>query len=161
MWTAATATAQVARPTLVGENDQPIDPGIEEDLDDFWHTSVGKFHFSLDELPQHLQLIHEFLKVGRACFKFIFCVILLSCHLKYEVYRFCSVSSCRFYFNYFKVLWSIWHLFNIWRLNFSCHFLVKIWNMKLGYLISGHESASIYQNGCHLLTYGINYLLFA
>ena len=59
----ATATAQVARPTLVGENDQPIDPGPEEDLDDFWHTSVGKFHFSLDELPQHLQLIHELLKV--------------------------------------------------------------------------------------------------
>lgn len=63
MWTVATATAKVARPTLVGENDQPIDPGPEEELDDFWHTSVGKFRFSLDELPQYLQLIHELLKV--------------------------------------------------------------------------------------------------
>lgn len=63
MWTVATATAKVARPTLVGENDQPIDPGPEEEWDDFWHTSVGKFRFSLDELPQHLQLIHELLKV--------------------------------------------------------------------------------------------------
>ncbi|XP_021924860.1 protein unc-79 homolog isoform X4 [Zootermopsis nevadensis] len=58
----ATATAQVARPTLVGENDQPVDPGPEEILDDFWHTSVGKFRFTLDELPQHLQLLHELLK---------------------------------------------------------------------------------------------------
>jgi hypothetical protein len=48
---------------LVGDEDEQIDSGPEEELDDFWHTSVGKFRFSLDELPQHLQLIHELLKV--------------------------------------------------------------------------------------------------
>ncbi|XP_069685618.1 protein unc-79 homolog isoform X4 [Periplaneta americana] len=57
-----TAKVKVDRPTLVGENDQPIDPGPEDDLDDFWHTSAGKFRFAIDELPQHLQLIHELLK---------------------------------------------------------------------------------------------------
>ncbi|XP_068085270.1 protein unc-79 homolog [Anabrus simplex] len=58
----ATATVQVAKATLVGENDQPIEGGPDEDLDDFWHTSVGKFRFSLDELPQQLQFIHQLLK---------------------------------------------------------------------------------------------------
>lgn len=53
----------MAKPNLVGENDQPIDIGQEDDLDDFWHTSVGKFRFSIDELPQHLQFIHQLLKV--------------------------------------------------------------------------------------------------
>ena len=68
MCSTATATAQVDRPTLVGENDQPIDPVPEESLDDFWHTSVGKFRFTLEELPQHLQLIHELLKVRELSF---------------------------------------------------------------------------------------------
>ncbi|XP_049954031.1 protein unc-79 homolog [Schistocerca serialis cubense] len=58
----ATATVQVAKPTLVGENDEPIDTGKEEELSDFWHTSVGKFRFSLEELPQQLQFIHQLLQ---------------------------------------------------------------------------------------------------
>ncbi|KAM7364575.1 UNC-79 domain-containing protein isoform 2-T2 [Cochliomyia hominivorax] len=33
----------------------------EEDGEDFWHTSVGKFKFSLDQLPQSLQYIHQLL----------------------------------------------------------------------------------------------------
>ncbi|XP_064549249.1 protein unc-79 homolog isoform X2 [Drosophila montana] len=33
----------------------------EEDSDDFWHTSVGKFKFTLDQLPQPLQYIHQLL----------------------------------------------------------------------------------------------------
>ncbi|XP_043946819.1 protein unc-79 homolog isoform X7 [Drosophila biarmipes] len=33
----------------------------EEDSDDFWHTSVGKFKFTLDTLPQPLQYIHQLL----------------------------------------------------------------------------------------------------
>lgn len=36
----------------------------EEDSDDFWHTSVGKFKFTLDTLPQPLQYIHQLLTVG-------------------------------------------------------------------------------------------------
>ncbi|XP_073986418.1 UNC-79 domain-containing protein isoform X3 [Rhodnius prolixus] len=57
----ATATAQIAKPTLVGENDETIDSG-DEDMEDFWQTSVGKFRFTIDELPQQLQYIHQLLK---------------------------------------------------------------------------------------------------
>ncbi|KAF6204812.1 hypothetical protein GE061_018974 [Apolygus lucorum] len=57
----ATATAQIAKPNLVGENDQTIDSG-DEDMEDFWQTSVGKFRFTIDELPQQLQYIHQLLK---------------------------------------------------------------------------------------------------
>lgn len=32
-----------------------------DDGDDFWHTSVGKFKFTLDALPQPLQYIHQLL----------------------------------------------------------------------------------------------------
>lgn len=35
----------------------------DEDGDDFWHTSVGKFKFALDQLPQPLQYIHQLLTV--------------------------------------------------------------------------------------------------
>nr|CAD7255823.1 unnamed protein product [Timema shepardi] len=57
----ATATVQVACPNLIGGNSQQ---GDEEDQDDYWHTSVGKFRFTLDELPQQLQYIHHLLKYG-------------------------------------------------------------------------------------------------
>ncbi|XP_011203718.2 protein unc-79 homolog isoform X2 [Bactrocera dorsalis] len=33
----------------------------EEEGEDFWHTSVGKFKFTLDQLPQTLQYIHQLL----------------------------------------------------------------------------------------------------
>lgn len=33
-----------------------------DDGDDFWHTSVGKFKFTIDNLPQSLQYIHQLLK---------------------------------------------------------------------------------------------------
>jgi hypothetical protein len=66
---------------LVGENDQPIDPGPEEELDDFWHTSVGKFRFSLEELPQHLQLIHELLKVRRILINLLLCTLNLQWYI--------------------------------------------------------------------------------
>ncbi|XP_055716676.1 protein unc-79 homolog isoform X6 [Phlebotomus papatasi] len=65
----ATATVQVAKPNLVGpgsEGDRSgdgEDGGDElEDGEDFWHTSVGKFKFALDSLPQQLQYIHQLLK---------------------------------------------------------------------------------------------------
>ncbi|XP_046804229.1 protein unc-79 homolog isoform X2 [Lucilia cuprina] len=41
--------------SLSGEDEE------EEDGEDFWHTSVGKFKFSLDQLPQSLQYIHQLL----------------------------------------------------------------------------------------------------
>ncbi|XP_059622044.1 protein unc-79 homolog [Phlebotomus argentipes] len=66
----ATATVQVAKPNLVGgpgsEGDRSGDgeDGTDEleDGEDFWHTSVGKFKFALDSLPQQLQYIHQLLK---------------------------------------------------------------------------------------------------
>ncbi|KAF7267135.1 hypothetical protein GWI33_019628 [Rhynchophorus ferrugineus] len=57
----ATATASVTKsqiPTL-GENNEQGDSD-SEDLD-FWQTSVGKFKFSLDDLPEPIQYIHQLL----------------------------------------------------------------------------------------------------
>lgn len=59
----ATATVSVAKPHLIGENDEPVNLSPEADLDDFWHTSVGKFRFTIEELPEQLQYIHKLLKV--------------------------------------------------------------------------------------------------
>lgn len=56
----ATATAHVAKATLVGENDQLLE-ATQEDAENFWQTSEGKFHFVIDELPGHLQLLHTLL----------------------------------------------------------------------------------------------------
>ncbi|RZF46360.1 hypothetical protein LSTR_LSTR011144 [Laodelphax striatellus] len=57
----ATAKVSVQRHAVVGENDQPVD-SLDEDMDDFWPTSVGRFKFSIEELPQQLQFIHQVLK---------------------------------------------------------------------------------------------------
>lgn len=66
----ATATVQVAKPQIVGDSGEKIgecdDEEADEELedgDDFWHTSVGKFKFSIDTLPQPLQYMHQLLKV--------------------------------------------------------------------------------------------------
>lgn len=66
----ATATVQVVKPQLVSTktqselnenyNEDDLDDDAEEG-DDFWHTSVGKFKFTLDTLPQPLQYIHQLL----------------------------------------------------------------------------------------------------
>ncbi|KPU80262.1 uncharacterized protein Dana_GF18469, isoform G [Drosophila ananassae] len=46
----------------IGENGSGSEEDEEEeDSDDFWHTSVGKFKFTLDQLPQPLQYIHQLL----------------------------------------------------------------------------------------------------
>jgi protein unc-79 len=65
----ATATVQVAKPQIVGDSDARMGDIIDGDsMDDqeegenFWHTSVGKFKFSIDSLPQPLQYIHQLLK---------------------------------------------------------------------------------------------------
>lgn len=58
---------QVAKPQIVGDHhDKAESMSVEgqdesEDGDDFWHTSVGKFKFSIDALPQPLQYIHQLL----------------------------------------------------------------------------------------------------
>lgn len=64
----ATATAQVSKPSLIiGPDVDKINESTEdlsdelEDGEDFWHTSVGKFKFALDTLPQPLQYIHKLL----------------------------------------------------------------------------------------------------
>ncbi|XP_076762513.1 UNC-79 domain-containing protein isoform X8 [Xylocopa sonorina] len=58
----ATATVSVAKPRLIGENDQPLNLSPENETDDFWHTSVGKFRFNIEDLPEQLQYIHKLLK---------------------------------------------------------------------------------------------------
>lgn len=59
---------QVAKPQLVTtstpESDRkPNDNSIEDlaDGEEYWYTSVGKFKFALDSLPQPLQYIHQLL----------------------------------------------------------------------------------------------------
>lgn len=64
------ATAQVAKPQLISTKaESEIHENIPEedtvddsaDGDEFWHTSVGKFKFSMHQLPQPLQYIHQLL----------------------------------------------------------------------------------------------------
>ncbi|XP_017847937.1 protein unc-79 homolog isoform X11 [Drosophila busckii] len=67
------ANASVTKASVMGENGAngstaggengsgSDDEEEEEDSDDFWHTSVGKFKFTLDQLPQTLQYIHQLL----------------------------------------------------------------------------------------------------
>ncbi|XP_067215729.1 protein unc-79 homolog isoform X2 [Linepithema humile] len=57
----ASATASVAKTHLMNENESS-NPSPEADLDDFWHTSMGKFRFTIEELPEQLQYIHKLLK---------------------------------------------------------------------------------------------------
>ena len=54
----------VAKPRIIGENDEPLNLSPENETDDFWHTSVGKFRFNIEDLPEQLQYIHKLLKVG-------------------------------------------------------------------------------------------------
>lgn len=65
----ATATVQIAKPTIVGDCGEGLEESADsetlydlDDGDDFWHTSVGKFKFTIDNLPQSLQYIHQLLK---------------------------------------------------------------------------------------------------
>lgn len=58
----ATATVQVARPQVIGENDEPLDSDVGDDLENFWQTSVGKFKFVVEDLPKPLQYIYQLLK---------------------------------------------------------------------------------------------------
>ena len=55
----ASAKAQVAHATVLAGDGNNEDSDFH---DHFWVTSAGKFKFSLDELPNHLQLIYGFMK---------------------------------------------------------------------------------------------------
>lgn len=65
------AAAIAATATVISANDNgrvtiedlPDDDVQKSDdiTDNFWHTSVGKFNFSLDTLPQPLQYIYQLL----------------------------------------------------------------------------------------------------
>ncbi|XP_063244249.1 protein unc-79 homolog [Bacillus rossius redtenbacheri] len=55
---AGMATVQVAQPLVQGEVSQSSNEG----QDGFWHTSVGKFCFALQDLPEQLQFIYHLLK---------------------------------------------------------------------------------------------------
>lgn len=63
----ATATASVAKPQIIGDSAETIDGVPEdeelEDGEEFWQTSVGRFKFAIDQLPQPLQYIHQLLTV--------------------------------------------------------------------------------------------------
>lgn len=58
----AMGTAQIAKPQVIGENDDPVETDIADNIDNFWQTSVGKFKFSVDDLPQPIQYIHQLLQ---------------------------------------------------------------------------------------------------
>lgn len=47
---------------IIGENDEPVDSELSDDLDHFWQTSVGKFKFCIEDLSQPLQYIHQLLQ---------------------------------------------------------------------------------------------------
>ena len=61
----AQAVVQIAKPSIVGveqDSTENINICSDDSSDgDFWHTSVGKFKFSIDQLPQTLQFIHQLL----------------------------------------------------------------------------------------------------
>uniref|UniRef100_A0A182PPV4 Uncharacterized protein n=1 Tax=Anopheles epiroticus TaxID=199890 RepID=A0A182PPV4_9DIPT len=67
----ATATVQIAKPNVIGESssegggldsENPDGSHPYDGDEEFWHTSVGKFKFSIDTLPQSLQFIYQLLK---------------------------------------------------------------------------------------------------
>lgn len=61
----AEATVQIAKPSIIGiahDSADNINSSSDDSSDgDFWHTSVGKFKFCIDQLPQTLQFIHQLL----------------------------------------------------------------------------------------------------
>ncbi|KAF2367442.1 Armadillo-type fold [Trinorchestia longiramus] len=65
----ASATAEVAKASVVGADDQPIDTTqpLEEE-EDVWVTSQGNFKFKLEDLPAQLQVVYALLeRLSRIC----------------------------------------------------------------------------------------------
>lgn len=58
-----TGSGQMSKVQAGNEGDQPVEPEGDECMDDFWQTSLGKFRFTIDQLPQYLQYIYQLLNV--------------------------------------------------------------------------------------------------
>ncbi|XP_057379206.1 protein unc-79 homolog [Daphnia carinata] len=59
----ANCKAQVSHPGMLSGDDPPSDHQDHQQLNQqYWVTTAGNFRFSLEELPNHLQLIYGFLK---------------------------------------------------------------------------------------------------
>ncbi|KAF4533554.1 hypothetical protein B566_EDAN001039 [Ephemera danica] len=76
----ATATVQVLKATLVGENDQPIDVERSSENREFWETSVGKFWFSFDDLWRLLTAEHG--HICEVCVPVLLHCVTLPCGLE-------------------------------------------------------------------------------
>lgn len=56
----------MAKPHIIGDPTAGLPEETEADLEDgeeFWHTTVGRFKFAIDSLPQPMQYIHQLLTV--------------------------------------------------------------------------------------------------
>lgn len=62
-WISATVTASVGKPqpSVLNETNEQLDSDSAGEDIDFWQTSLGKFKFSLDDLPEPIQFIHQLL----------------------------------------------------------------------------------------------------
>lgn len=64
----------MARPQIIGDSAETIDGVPEdeelEDGEEWMQTSVGRFKFSIDQLPQPLQYIQQLLTVNVSRFGF-------------------------------------------------------------------------------------------
>ncbi|XP_057672302.1 protein unc-79 homolog isoform X3 [Diorhabda carinulata] len=58
----AMAKAQIVKAQVIGENDEPVETDSGDDIDNFWQTSIGKFKFCVEELPQPLQYLNQLLQ---------------------------------------------------------------------------------------------------
>lgn len=61
-------SSRVSRPSIfsdIDSSEQHSGNEGESYAEDLWHTSVGKFRFTFEELPPQLQYLHFLLKVNR------------------------------------------------------------------------------------------------
>lgn len=47
------------------EEDLPCETDINYDLSNLWQTSLEKFQFAIEKLPQYLQYIYQLLSVSK------------------------------------------------------------------------------------------------
>lgn len=79
-----TATAHVSKPHIGGvDGETSCEPGGEELLD-YWHTSLGKFRFTIEDLPQYLQYIYQLLNV---ILNYIFVVMINNIKIFFRNYQ--------------------------------------------------------------------------
>lgn len=107
----AQATVQIAKPSIVGaEQDSAENVNLSSDDSsdgDFWHTSVGKFKFCIEQLPQTLQFIHQLLIELPSIDK---PEILYECELK--AFMLCSLTN---FYKYFTSNEMLKYIGSSWR----------------------------------------------